>query len=66
MQSTPPRHENLAVFRFYGELGDFLAESDPSLEQSYRFRGRPAVKDAQVVEVLHRYHLGARIRPLER
>ena len=44
-KGNPPRpHE--ATFRFYAELNDFLAPGQDGRALSYRFRGRPAVKDA--------------------
>ena len=36
---------HLATFRFYGELRDFLERGDSGCDRSYRFRGRPSVKD---------------------
>ena len=44
-----PDHEGerrTAVFRFYGELNDFLPEAKRKERLSYSFRGTPSVKDA--------------------
>ena len=42
----PRKAPQLATFRFYGELRDFLDEAHGSAERTYRFHGNPSVKDA--------------------
>jgi hypothetical protein len=38
--------ENLAVFRFYDSLNDFLSSPNKDTQINYRFSGNPAIKDA--------------------
>lgn len=43
---TPEDEPQNAVFRFYGELGDFLRPARDGCERVYAFRHNPSVKDA--------------------
>lgn len=46
--------ENTALFRFFGELTDFLSEGEGRVEVTYEFNGNPSVKDSiEAVGVPH-------------
>lgn len=46
MESQEDARPHVAIFRFYGELSDFLPADSIGRERAYRFGGKPSVKDA--------------------